>query len=281
MNTTFALFTKDAKAQTLELAAQIITYLQKQNVEVIAEPPIAEALNVSVLTSENALRLKCVLSLGGDGTILRFHRKFPDCIAPIIGINLGSLGFLADIPLSSCFESLDKLLAGQYRVAHRMVLEGALRNGVMTAVNEFSVHRSSTPFLIDLSIHVDGRYFNTFSADGVLVSTPLGSTAYSLAAGGPIIDPDVQAIVITPICPHAISTKPVVVMPKEQITISCTTPGARAEVIYDGIVGPILSTEDTLTVSISENTFNMIRLDNSDFFSTVRSKLGWTGSLRK
>ncbi|MGH7240241.1 MAG: NAD(+)/NADH kinase, partial [Candidatus Saccharimonadales bacterium] len=150
----------------------------------------------------------------------------------------------------------------------------------MTAINEFSVQRSSTPFLIDISISVDNRYFNTFSADGVIVSTPLGSTAYSLSAGGPILEPTLQAVVITPICSHTISTKPVVVMPEEKISISCATPGARSEVIYDGTVGPILAPDDILTIRISPKTFKMVRLQGTDFFATLRSKMGWTGSLR-
>lgn len=280
MNKQIGLYTKDLEPSTISLAQKIVSFLKERDVSVFAEADAAKLLNVSTLSHEMLPQLICMLSLGGDGTILRLHKRFPNCTTPVIGVNLGSLGFLADIPVTSCFESLDKILEEQYHIAPRMILEGTLQNGVMTVINEFSIHRSSSPFLIDLSIHVDGRYFNTFSADGVIISTPLGSTAYSLSAGGPIIDPDVKAIVITPICPHTISTKPVVLVPQDSITISCQTKGARAEVNYDGTVGPILSPEDTFTIRISTQTFNMIRLQESDFFSTLRTKMGWSGTFK-
>ncbi len=278
---TFGLFTKNLEPDTLEHARGIVSFLTTRGAQVIAEQSLAKELLLPELRNQDLPSLYCILSLGGDGTILRFHRRFPTSTVPLIGINIGSLGFLADIPLSSCFESLEKLLEGRFRVEPRLVLEGVLRNGVMTAVNEFTIHRASSPFIVDISITLDGRYFNTFSGDGVIISTPLGSTAYSMAAGGPILDPDINALVITPICSHAISSKPVVVMPKQKIEIACTTRGARSEVIYDGIVGPILSPEDIFSISLSQQKFNMVRLEGTDFFSTLRSKMGWTGSLRK
>lgn len=143
------------------------------------------------------------------------------------------------------------------------------------------IHRSRNPSLIDLSIHVDGIYLNTFSADGIIVATPSGSTAYSLAAGGPILEPELEAFVITPISPHTISNRPIVLMPKEKIEVQYLSPYGPVEVTYDGISQFHMHTNEVFSISRSKRTFKLVSIyRRRDYYSTLRTKLGWTGQLR-
>jgi NAD+ kinase len=148
------------------------------------------------------------------------------------------------------------------------------------AVNEIVIHRAHNPSLIDLSIHVDGTYLNTFSADGIIVATPSGSTAYSLAAGGPILTPEIDAFVITPICPHTISNRPLVLMPKEKIEVQYLSPYAPVEITYDGFSRFTMQTDEVFTIFKSKKKYKLVSLKRNDYFSTLRSKLAWSGQLR-
>lgn len=265
--TAIAIFTKDTTPRTVEVLQMVRDFLQKR----------VEYLYINELPTKN---LDFCISLGGDGSILRLYHKFEGTSPPFIGINLGSLGFLADIPLHNCLDALQDILDGRYRLVEGLVLEGRIDEQELRAVNEFTIHRSSTPMLIDLHVTVDGHYVNTFSADGIILATPIGSTAYSLSAGGPIIAPETQAIVITPICPHTISTKPVVLFPKNDIVITCKTEAAQPEIHYDGILGTTLPYNTSFIVRMSARKFSIVRRFDSDFYATVRTKLYWTGSLK-
>jgi NAD+ kinase len=161
------------------------------------------------------------------------------------------------------------------------MMDGETGNGERCfAVNEIVVHRAKNPSLIDLAIHVDGTYLNTFSADGVIIATPSGSTAYSLAAGGPILTPDLSAFVITPICPHTISNVPIVLMPKREIAIQYLSEYAPVEVIYDGICTFTMKSGDVFHVRPSKEQFRLVNLHAHDYFSTLRTKLNWSGTLK-
>lgn len=225
--------------------------------------------------------IDCLISLGGDGTILRLVHHFPHLEAPILGINLGHLGFMADVPLSDLYPSLEELIAGHYRIEERVMMEGVTFSGERCfAVNEMVIHRAHNPGLIDLSIHVDGVYLNTFSADGLIISTPNGSTAYSLAAGGPILTPDLNAFVITPISPHTISNRPIVLMPKKKIEVQYLGSQTPIEITYDGFSRNTMEMNEIFTICKSVRTFKMVNLKRTDFFSTLRTKLGWVGQVR-
>jgi NAD+ kinase len=161
------------------------------------------------------------------------------------------------------------------------MMEGELSTGATCfAVNEMVIHRAHNPSLIDLSLHIDQIYLNTFSADGIIVATPSGSTAYSLAAGGPILTPELNAFVITPISPHTISNRPIVVMPKHSISVRYLSPYNPVEITHDGFSQHTLSTKEVFTINKSKRTLKMIHLKQSDHFSTLRTKLGWAGQVR-
>lgn len=276
-----ALFANKKKRESYTVAKQITQFLHEKNIHVVSRDDEAEELSVPPLSTVLPQSIGCLISLGGDGTILRLVHHFPHLKAPILGINLGQLGFMAEIPLTDLYPSLEDLVAGRYKIEERVMMEGiTLSQERCFAVNEIVIHRSRHPTLIDLSIHVDGIYLNTFSADGIIVSTPSGSTAYSLAAGGPILTPDLNAFVITPISPHTISNRPIVLMPKEKIEVQYLSAYDPIEITYDGFSRYTMSPNEVFKIIKSERTFKMMHLERTDYFSTLRTKLGWSGRLR-
>jgi len=277
-----ALFPNELKQHSLEIATEVCQYLKEKGIEVVAEKGLASMIGAQILTDEIMDRIDFRISLGGDGTILRLVHRHPQLNAPLLGINLGSLGFLADIPQDDILSSLDDLINGRYHIQERMMMDGYTSQGnTCFAVNEVVVHRAQNPCLVDLAIYVDGRYVNTFSADGIILSTPSGSTAYSLAAGGPILTPELDVFVITPICPHTISNRPIILMPKEEIQVHYLSPYLPVEVAYDGISSFTLGNQEIFTAKASQRRFSLVHLDSRrDYFFTLREKLGWHGKLK-
>jgi NAD+ kinase len=276
-----ALFPNTGKNLAIAAAADIAKFLKERDVIVVAEDPIADQLQVKSLSSIDLKQIDISLSLGGDGTILRIVHAHPDIGAPMLPVNMGGLGFLADIQVSDVFESLEKVLKGDYQVQKRIVMDGETENKQRCfALNEIVIHRALNPCLIDLALYVDGVYLNTFSADGIIVATPTGSTAYSLAAGGPILFPTLDAFVITPISPHTISNRPIVLMPDKEIQVVYQSPHDPVEIIHDGITKFMMSTGEVFKINKSKRTFDLVTMSNHDYYSTLRKKLGWAGKLK-
>lgn len=276
-----AFFPNMHKSQSPKIAKEVIRYLTDKGAKIFVEDELVNLLNAFPLSSIPPQDVQLIISLGGDGTILRVVHRHPELKAPLLGINLGGLGFMADIPLDDIYSSLQELLDGHYTVHHRMMMEGHTNQGSSCfAVNEVVIHRAQNPSLIDLAIYVDGHYLNTFSADGIIIATPTGSTAYSLAAGGPILTPELHAFVLTPICPHTISNRPIVLMPKEEIQVRYLSHAQPVEVSYDGISTFNLATDETFTIVPSSHLFRLVTLARHDYFSTLREKLGWQGKLK-
>lgn len=276
-----ALFPNFTKPQARPLAIAIREFLVANGAIVVADDDEAEQLGASPLSACDPSSIDFVISMGGDGTILRFVHRYPHIKAPIIGVNIGSLGFLAHIPVSEIYPSLTDILSGNYFVQERMMIQAETINGERCfAVNDIVIHRAKNPSLVDLSIHIDGIYLNTFSADGIIISTPSGSTAYSLSAGGPILTPELNAFVITPICPHTISNKPIVLMPKTEIQIQYLSEYQPVEIIHDGMCNYTMKTGEVFRIRKDERTFKLVCLSNHDYFSTLRTKLNWSGTLK-
>lgn len=271
-----ALFPNEKKKQSFELASQIRQFLETQGIAVVAEDEKASQIGARPISQVDTSQIKFLISMGGDGTILRISNRYSHLDAAIIGVNLGHLGFMADIPSSDIYPSLTDLIQGRYTIEQRLALEA---NG-LRAVNDIVIHRAQNYSLIELAIHVDGAYVNTFVADGIIIATPNGSTAYSLAAGGPILSPGLDAIVITPICPHTISNRPIVLTADRKIEIQYSSDYAPIEVRADGLEAFPLKSGDTLTVKKSERPFKLVNLHRHEYFSTLRTKLAWSGKLR-
>ena len=276
-----AVFPNIEKKAAKNLALGICEFLGNQGVTVVSEPSSAEIIGAKSVADVDPAKIDFMISMGGDGTILRLVHNHPEVEAPILGINLGSLGFLADIPVSEVYPSLEDLLEGRYKVEERLMLEGVAPSGeTCFAVNEMVLHRATNPSLVDLGIHVDGVYLNTFSADGIILSTPSGSTAYSLAAGGPILSPELEAIAITPICPHSLSNRPLVLDPEHAIQVQYLSEREPVQVSFDGFRNFELKTGEVFRIQKAKRRFRLVSLFRHDYFSTLREKLAWAGGLR-
>lgn len=274
-----ALFPNEQKKQSYDLARKIFDFLRTHDVTVVAEDEKADQIGCKKLSSIAPQDIKFMITMGGDGTILRLTSKYSDLDAAIVGINLGNLGFMADVPISDIFPSLQDLIEGKYQVEERMMLETSNGSQSCHAVNDIVVHRSLNYSLVALDVHIDGQYLNTFKADGIVISTPNGSTAYSLSAGGPIICPPIEAIAITPICPHTISNRPIIVGADRTIEIEYISNYDPIEVRADGIDHFNLEKGQKLSIKKSSRVFKLVNLLRQDYFSTLRTKLAWSGKL--
>ncbi len=276
-----AIFPNNQLNHSRNLAIGIVEFLHVQKITVVAEDKDAKEIGAKPLSSVDNKEIKFMITMGGDGTILRLVHKYQHLDAAIIGINLGHLGFMADIPLSDIYPSLQDLIDGAYRIDERIMLKGQTTSGIEHfAVNDIVIHRASNPSLVEIALHVDGVYLNTFEADGIIIATPNGSTAYSLAAGGPILSPDLQAIVVTPISPHTISNRPIVLNCQQEIQLQYLSTYDPVEVRTDGIDLHTLKTGEVFTISKASKTFKLVNLLRRDYFSTLRTKLNWAGKLR-
>ncbi|NGX62751.1 MAG: NAD kinase [Candidatus Anoxychlamydiales bacterium] len=276
-----ALFPNEEIDSSFDIAKQIATYLAKHNIKVVSEDEKAKILNIPTISSINEKKIKFLISMGGDGTILRLAHKYRDLDAAILGINLGNLGFMADIPEKDIFPSIDDLISKKYTIENRIMIEGkTFKEETFFAANDVVFHRAHNHSLIDISIHVDNMHINTFSADGIIISTPNGSTAYSLSAGGPILAPELHAFLITPICPHTISNRPIVLTAENTLEIKYLSKhNYPIEVHADGLVHFEMNTNETFKLKKSEKEFKLVKLQRHDYFSTLRSKLNWAGKI--
>ncbi len=220
-----------------------------------------------------------VIALGGDGTLLGAAREAAVYQRPVLGINLGHLGFLAEIEKHEIKESLAKLSAGEFTIENRMMLRAQLEcatgeTQTFDALNDIVVSRSHSSRLIYLNLYVNGEFIDNYKADGMIVATPTGSTAYSMSAGGPILDPAVKSFVITPICPHKLYAKTVVVPDQVEITMTINNKNPRSAVISsDGQRGVPFSEGDVLTLKRSEYTAQLVKIKDSRFYSVLQHKL--------
>ncbi len=276
-----AIFPNTIHPEGHKLAGQTIDFFKKNKVQVVAEKKHAETFSIDPLENLDPKSIDFIISMGGDGTILSLAHKYHDFDAAILGINLGHLGFMADVTVSDLLPSLQDFLDGLYTIENRIIVEGlSPKKEPSFAINDYVIHRAKNPSLIEISISVDDYYLNTFEADGIILSTPNGSTAYSLAAGGPIISPSLEGFVITPISPHTISNRPIVLTANNTIKMQYLSTYEPVEVIADGLEKFVLDTNESFIFKKSQKTFKLVNLNRRDYFSTLRKKLGWSGKLR-
>jgi NAD+ kinase len=249
-------------------------------------PNVAELLEDSMLVTsgrtELAAHCDLVIIVGGDGTLLRNARLLAGSRAPLLGINHGRLGFLADITPAEAEARLADILAGDYEEESRFLLSAqVVRNGAImyegAAFNDVVVHAQNMARMIELETFIDGRFLNSQRADGLIVATPTGSTAYALSGGGPVLHPCLDAIVLVPICPHTLSNRPIVVSAGSRIEIILrernTTP---AHASFDGHDNFDLVPGDRVLIHRGENRVKLIQPRGHDYFEVLRAKLHWS-----
>lgn len=279
---TVGVYAKKNHAAAPRLVDEICLQLQAAGVGFLLEPWLAEALNHEVVVNEKDIpgRVELIVVLGGDGTLISVARQVNGLEVPILGVNLGSLGFLTEITRAELTDVLAAVLAGNYAVSSRMMLDVAiLRGGQLveshTLLNDAVINKGTLARIIDMETRVDGDYLTTFKADGLVVSTPTGSTGYNLAAGGPIIYPGINSLVLAPICPHMLTNRPLIVSSRSTISVDISF---ADDVVYftgDGQVGTSLQPGDRIEICRSEARTLLIKSPHRDYFEILRTKLSW------
>ncbi len=223
----------------------------------------------------------CILVLGGDGTLLRAARNLLNQDIPLLGINLGTLGYLAEVEIAAIEEALDKLLADRFTREERMMLEGQVRRQDMTeqnyALNDIVISRCGSLQVLTFQIYVNGQFLNSYSADGMIVATPTGSTGYNMSAGGPIVEPGASLLLLTPICPHTLNTRSIVLAPDDEIRIEIPRgkDGQRqtVEASYDGSHKVRLQTGDSIVIRRADKTTGILKLNTESFLTVLHKKM--------
>jgi NAD+ kinase len=265
------------------IVSGIIPWLQEQSVEIFVDKDsVREPLPVSatvVPPEELPTCVDAVAVFGGDGTFLYAARMVASHGVPILGINLGSLGFLTEVKLERMREAFKDLLDGNYELEDRMLLDvEVLKNGDRSyrylALNDAVINKGALARIIELEVSVDSQLVTMTRADGIIISTPTGSTGYSLSAGGPILHPTLEALIITPICPHTLTNRPVVV-PDSAVVGVCLRHGKDVMLTVDGQVGMPLEQGDCLRIGKAGHAMRLIQIEASPFFKLLREKLKW------
>lgn len=278
-----AIYAKVHDPRCLGIAGDLITWLEEKGCTPLPEAQLVRELGYHKPISEAEIldQAELVVVLGGDGTLISVARLFSDRDVPILGINLGSLGFLTEVTVEELYSRLEKVLEGNPRVSERMMLEVTLhREGKeperYTVLNDVVINKGALARIVDLETKVNRHFLTTYKADGLIVSTPTGSTGYSLSAGGPIIHPLMSCIVITPICPHTLTNRPIVVT--DESTVCVTVTSSFDEKVYltlDGQVGFELHEGDSIEVRKALKTTALVMSRTRDYFELLRTKLKW------
>ena len=282
---TIGLITKDADRQVTATLAELVAYLRASSKRVLIDSESARADSGKQLEAVPRSKLgeicDLVIVIAGDGTFLEAARDLSDSNTPLLGVNLGRLGFLADIMPAEMTVRLDDILQGRFEEEQRLLLTASvLRDDdcvyQSSALNEVVVHKGNIPRLVEFETHVDGRLLNIQRSDGLIVCTPTGSTAYSLSGGGPIMHPALDAIGLVPICPHTLSSRPLVVGGDCEIVIMLSrgnTP--EAQLTLDGHSAIELGLGDRVVIKKKDLPLRLIHPPGHDYFATLRTKLHW------
>jgi NAD+ kinase len=241
--------------------------------------PIAEIETVSMAKLVDQADL--VISLGGDGTLLTAARALVDKNTPLLGINLGRLGFLADVSVSDFEQHLIAVIAGKYTVESRFFIEGEIdgpnrSTSKNIAINDIILHSHESLSMIEYEVYSNGNLIHKQRADGVIVTTPTGSTAYALSGGGPIMHPSLETLAIVPICPHTLSNRPIVLPANQEIEIRLSEGKSIARVNYDGRSSVIIGTGDRVRINRHRQMITLLHPENYDYFQILRAKLYWS-----
>jgi NAD+ kinase len=277
-----AIFAKPNSTKAVRLVPELLAWLADREIETRFDNETARYAGMLVGLDRQHVPEGCDLAivLGGDGTVLSAARAVGNRSIPILAVNLGGLGFLTSIPSSDLFPELERVLSGFSEITRRKMLRVALvREGIKVgeyqALNDVVIAKSSIARIVDLETWADGSFVCAYKADGLIISTPTGSTAYSLAAGGPIIYPTVSAICVTPICPHTLTNRPIIIPAEMGIRVVNKAAGEEAFLTVDGQIGSPLEAGDSVECGVSDFDVRLVRPPDKTFFDVLRQKLKW------
>ena len=271
----------DAKAK--KKAEELKGWLRSKEIEIVQKKTVESGQQNAISSlSQAPADLDCIFVLGGDGTFLSAVRWIDDQDIPILGIKFGEVGFLAEIAEENLYTAAEKVLKGDYILRPRMRLSVKVRRQKETLANEtvlndVVINRGALARLAHIETYIDDNYLTTYSADGLIVATPTGSTAYSLAAGGPVIHPAVPGIVLTPICPFTLTNRPLIV--PESVTIKIRLAKGSSDIIltFDGQKGLDINDKDEILIQKGPHPMNLITLPERQYFDILKNKLKWSG----
>lgn len=256
---------------------ELLQYFDRKNIECLLEEAAAEKLGLKegVKREDIPSRVDLVIVLGGDGTLLTIAHLAAQDKIPVLGVNLGSLGFLTEVPLNEVFLTLDAFLEGNTKiVSQRRLLDVFYRGETSCCLNDVVINKGALARMIQAKIWIDEKEIVTTRADGLIISTPTGSTAYSLSAGGPIIQPYIPAIIIAPICPHTLSFRPMVISTSSTIKIKLVA-GEEVYLTLDGQRGYQMDIDDIIEVRTSSLEFTLVSSPKRNYFDLLQEKLRW------
>lgn len=272
----------------LNVICRLVEWLDKHSIRLVGTPDLNKervehetgCAIESVASEELAQKVDLIIVLGGDGTMIATARMLGDREVPVIGVNYGSLGYLAEFRMEEMFPALETILEGRYQIDSRVMLAAELfRAGEllmhMRVLNDVVINKSALARIIEIEASLNGQFVNSFRSDGLIISTPTGSTAYNLSAGGPVVYPSMNGVVITPICPFTLSNRPIVVPDDAVIELCLKTPNEEVALTLDGQVGVPLEVEDRVIIKKSRTAFNLVQPMNRNYFDVLRDKLRW------
>lgn len=268
---------KPAHAEASATAVELSAWLRSRGIAEVLEPVSA---GESRPVNRRTLDADLVVVLGGDGTMISTARLVGDKDVLVLGINYGSLGYLTDFRIEEMFPALEAILAGQYEIDRRVMLDAEhwredQKLAVGRVLNDVVINKAALARIIEIEVQLNGLFVNSYRADGLIVSTPTGSTAYNLSAGGPIIYPSMNAVVLTPICPFTLTNRPIVVPDNAEISLTLDDENEGVILSLDGQTGYPMRAGDRVVIRKSRTTFNIVHPENRNYFDVLRDKLKW------
>jgi NAD+ kinase len=276
-----AIIYKHGRSDALQLADELAHWMETLDVRASCqenpEEPGIRSTSARLTISE---QVEAVIVLGGDGTFLSVARSLEDRSTPIIGVNLGGLGFLTEVSREMCYHDLREILGGRYDLEERMRLQISILRSQQeifrqTVLNDVVINKGALARIVDLKATINGRYLTNYRADGLIVATPTGSTAYNLSAGGPILYPTALAIILTPICSFALTNRPIILPADVRVQIELDERAQDVALTCDGQLGCELCPGDRVEIVSSPNPLRLIRAQSTDYFEILRTKLKW------
>lgn len=261
-----------------KILEELIQYFGTKKMECLLEDVAAMKLQRKdgVPREKVPEQVDLVIVIGGDGTLLSIAHLAAQKDVPVMGVNMGRLGFLTEVPLDEMFLTIDAFLEENTDIiSTRQMLEADTKGGIFYCLNDFVINKGALARMIQCAIWIDGKEIATSKADGLIISTPTGSTAYSLSAGGPIIQPSIPAFVIAPICPHTLSFRPMVISAESTLKIELVTGGEEVWFTLDGQRGGLMEENDTVEVRRSRHPLELISSPKRNYFDLLQEKLGW------
>lgn len=275
----FFLITNSGKDSDGSYTRRIMAYLQAHDARVSCASKVRIAERDIIEVPKDA---ECAIVLGGDGTLLKAARDMMDSEIPLLGVNLGTLGYLAEVEIGHIESALDKLLRDEYKREERMMLSGVIHQEEGKeiqnfALNDIAISRCGSLQILRFDIFVNGKFLNSYSADGMIVATPTGSTGYNMSAGGPIVEPGARLLLLTPICPHTLNTRSIVLSPEDEVTIQIPEGHEKTvqtvEANFDGTHKVTLKTGDKIVIKKASKTTGILKLNTESFLEILHKKM--------